>query len=352
MSVSALDFGTTRQGQPTHLFRMTNASGMQVDVTDLGASIVSVRVPDAQGRLVDVALGYDDVARYEDNRVALGGIVGRCCNRIAGASFTLEGRTFHLTANEGANTLHGGRDMWFERLWDGALIGRRGRRRKGADADTVTFGLFSPDGDQGFPGEVDARVTYQLTDDNELVLTYDAQPGVETIINLTNHTYWNLDGHDAGDVRGHTLQVFAETYTPTDDELIPIGIEESVEGTPLDFREPKTLMAAYEQGLSGLDHNFVVSHGRRQSHHAARLSAAHSGITLDVFSEFCALQVYDGGILDGLAGKDGVTYGAYAGIALETQFCPDAIHHPAFEQPVCTPDHPFTRRTVLKFGLA
>ena len=186
MSVHALDFGPTHTGQPAHLYRMRNANGMEVDVTDLGASIVSVRVPNRDGELVDVALGFDEVDGYEHNGAALGGVVGRCANRIAGAQFSLGGRTYQLTANEGPNTLHGGCDMWYERLWEGAMVGRKGDRRRGSSADTVIFGLFSPDGDQGFPGDVDVRVTYKLTDDNEIKIIYDAQPSLPTFINLTN----------------------------------------------------------------------------------------------------------------------------------------------------------------------
>lgn len=348
MSVSALDFGTTRKGQPIHLYRMRNTHGMEVDVCDVGASIVAVRVPTDDGRLVDVALGFDEAHRYEHNEAALGGIVGRCANRIAGASLTLDGRTFHLTPNDGDNTLHGGCDMWFERLWDSALIGRKGRRRKGTEADTVTFGLLSPDGDQGFPGDVDVRVTYQLTDEDELAITYDAQPTLMTAINLTSHAYWNLNGHDAGSVLDHTLRVRAHTFTPTGDDLIPDGTVADVCGTPLDFRVAKPMRQATDE-LGFLDHNFVVgTYGH--SRHVATLTGEATGITLRVFSDLPAIQVYAGGKLNVEGGKDGAAYQPCSGIALETQFCPDALHHEAFEQSVFTPERPFQSRTVLRFS--
>ncbi len=351
MSVYALDFGTTHTGQPTHLYRMKNANGMEVDVTDLGACIVAVRVPDRNGTLVDVALGFDEVSRYENNKFALGAVVGRCANRIAGASFELDGRTYTLTANEGTTALHGGRDMWYLRLWEGALIGKKGRRRKGASADTVIFGLFSPDGDQGFPGDLDVRVTYRLTDDNELRITYDAQPSLKTIVNLTNHSYWNLNGHDSGSVLGHTLQLAAERYTPTSADKIPDGRKVSVAGTPFDFRTAKRLDQDFTESFGNYDHNFLLG-GDGHRHKVATLVGDKTGIRMVVHTSTPAMQVYTARPLDVEDGKGGVTYGAYGGIALETQFSPDAIHHPEFRQPVFSPEYPFHSRTTYAFDLA
>lgn len=350
MSVHALDFGPTHTGQPAHLYRMRNANGMEVDVCDVGASIVSVRVPDKNGTLVDVALGFDEVSRYERDSAAMGGIVGRCTNRIEGASFELDGTTYHLTANEGGNTLHGGRDMWFERLWDGALIGRKGSRRKGANADTVIFGLLSPDGDQGFPGAVDVRVTYKLTDDNELKITYDAQPDLPTVINLTNHAYWNLNGHDSGNVLGHSLHIAAERYTPTGVSKLPDGRKVSVGGTPLDFRLPKRIDRDFTPRFNNYDHNFLLG-GNGRLQHAATLVGDKTGISLDIATDLPAIQVYTALELQMEGAKDNATYGPYAGIALETQYTPNAIHHKEYRQPVFSPERPYMSRTILSFGV-
>ncbi len=349
MSVHALDFGPTRTGMPAHLYRMRNANGMVVDVTDLGASIVSVRVPNRDGEFVDVALGFDEVDRYEHDSAAMGGIVGRCTNRIEGASFTLGSKTYALTANEGDNTLHGGRDMWFERLWEGALIGRKGNRRKGAAADTVIFGLLSPDGDQGFPGAVDVRVTYKLTDDNALIITYDAQPDLQTVINLTNHAYWNLNGHDSGDVLGHSLHIAAEYYTPTGASKLPDGRKVSVGGTPFDFRLPKAIGRDMSKRFTNYDHNFLLGDSRRLQH-AAMLVGDKTGISMEVATDLPALQVYTAEGLCVEGAKEGASYGAYAGVALETQFTPNAIHHTTYRQPVFSPERPFQSRTILTFG--
>jgi aldose 1-epimerase len=348
MSVYALDFGTTRKGLPTHLFRLKNENGMEVDVTDLGASVAAVRVPSKSGELVDVALGFDDVSRYENNVFAIGAIVGRCANRIAGAQFQLAGRTYQLTANEAPNTLHGGCDMWFERLWEGATIGKKGDRRRGANADTAIFGLLSPDGDQGFPGELDVRVTYQLTSDNELRITYDAQPGVETLVNLTNHTYWNLNGHASGSVLDHTLRIAAEQYTPAGASKIPDGRKVNVGGTPFDFRTPKVIGRDFTTSFSDYDHNFLLG-SARHTRLVATLEGNETGIAMDVITDMPAMQVYTAREMESHAAKDGADYGAYAGIALETQYTPDAIHHPSFEQPIFTPDRPFHSVTTYLF---
>ena len=351
MSVRALDFGTTRMGQPTHLYRLQNAAGMEVDIADLGASIVSVRVPTKDGALVDVALGFDETERYEHNTHAMGGIVGRYAGRIANASVELDGHTFKLTANEGANTLHGGCDMWFERLWEGAMVGRKGDRRRGSSADTVILGLFSPDGDQGFPGDVDVRVTYKLTDDNELKIVYDAQPSLPTYMNLTNHAYWNLNGHDSGEVLGHLLRVAAERYAPTDSYNIPRGRKVNVGGTPFDFRLPKAIGRDLNTRIIGYDHTLLLgSDGRMR--HVATLTGEKTGISMDVFTDMPSMQVYTAQHLMAEGAKDGAVYRPFGGIALETQFVPDAMHHEAFKQPLFTPEHPFHSRTTYKFSLA
>lgn len=348
MSVYALDFGTTRKGLPTHLYRLTNANGMEVDITDVGASIVAVRIPTKTGELVDVALGFDEAVHYEHNAFAVGGVVGRCANRIAGAQFELDGRTHELSANDGTNALHGGRDMWFERLWEGATIGRKGMRRKGAYADTVIFGLLSPDGDQGFPGAVDVRVTYRLTDANELEVTYDAQPNVRTVINLTNHAYWNLNGHDSGSILEHTLRIVSDRYMPVGPNMIPNRGEVDVAGTPFDFREPKPIAQDFDEELRNYDHNFVLDDCGGLAH-AATLTGNVTGIALDVLTDMPGIQVYTAQEMDGIAGKDGAIYGPYAGVALETQHAPDAIHQPTSLQPVYSPEEPLHTRTVFRF---
>lgn len=348
MSVYALDFGTTDSGIPTHLYRLKNSSGMEVDVTDVGASLVAVRIPTKDGALVDVTLGFDEATRYEHNYRYLGAFIGRCANRIAGASFQLDGRTYELTANEGSNYLHGGCDMWYGRLWDGAVIGKKGDRRRGAHADTAIFGLLSPDGDQGFPGELDVRVTYTLTEGNELRLVYDAQPTLKTLVNITTHPYWNLNGHLSGSVLDHTLQIAAEQYTPTNDQNVPDGRKVNVGGTPFDFRTPKAIGRDFSERFNNYDHNFVVNKGNGIQR-VATLVGDKTGIEMDMLTDMPAIQLYTARDLHLENVKEGGAYGGYAGVALEAQFSPDAIHHPDFRQPVFSPELPFHSCTTYRF---
>lgn len=333
-------FGQTERGDQAHLAVLSNEQGMTVATTDLGACLVSVRVPDGKGYVPDVTLGYDGVRGYEHNDADFGAIVGRCANRIAGASFELAGTTHRLAANEGANSLHSGPHLWFERMWQ--LV-------EDDKADTVTYELLSRPGDQGFPGAVDVHVSYTLTEKNELTVSYLAEPSAPTIVNLTCHAYWNLNGHAAGSVLDHTLKLDTESYTPSDEHLIPTGEILPVAGTPYDFRETRRLGDAIDEVSGGYDTNFVLSQ-TGQLEHAAHLVGDRSGITLDILTTSPGLQVYTSGGLNCDHGKGGRHYGRFDAVALETQFYPDAIHHKNFPQPVFGPDRPFQAKTVFSFG--
>ncbi len=334
-------YGTTATGQTANLYTVTNAQGASFTASDYGATLYSVRVPDAQGNFLDVALAHAGLGGYEKNAPGFGATVGRNANRIAGAGFELNGTTHHLSANEGANNLHSGPFPWFERMW----------QLSSSDERSVTFGLLSNAGDQGFPGEVSVHVTYTLDDENRLTIYYSAMPTEPTVINLTNHTYWNLEGHAYGSVDAHKLQVDASRYTPTDEALIPTGELRDVADTPFDLREDKVLGDILRAVPGGLDHNFCLDSGVGIAH-AARLVAGESGIALDVFTDLPGIQVYTAGGLADMRGKDGAAYGRFAGVALETQYWPDAIHHNDWPQPVFGPTHPFVSTTVFAFSLA
>ena len=350
MSVTSIPFGTALDGRTAHLYLLSNAGGMTVGVSDLGACLVSCRVPDGRGNAPDVLLGFDNASRYSDNIMAFGGIVGRVANRIAGASFGLHGTRYELTANQAGNCLHGGRDMWFERMWAARADSRTG-------SSSVVFSLFSPAGDQGFPADLAVEVTYELLDDNSLAIGYHAQASEPTPVNLCCHPYWNLNGHASGDVLGHTLQVEADSYTVVDSELIPTGEVAPVAGTPLDLREPRRIGDCLDSGVEGIDNNFALRPARDAEPFcglplAATLTGDVTGIRLRVYTTAPGLQVYTAAGLDERRGKDGARYGSSAGVALETQLWPDAIHHPEFPaatDPVFGPDRPFSSRTVFRF---
>jgi aldose 1-epimerase len=365
MPVTTLPFGTAPDGRPAHLYLLSNGHGMVVGATDLGACLVSCRVPDGEGRLPDVLLGYDSAAGYADNLMAFGGTVGRVANRIGGASFELGGTTYGLSANLAGSCLHGGRDMWFQRRW------KAGVGAPSAGASSVTFSLLSPDGDQGFPGDLDVRVTYALDDEDRLSLHYLALPSAPTLVNLCCHAYWNLNGHASGDVRGHSLQVEAGRYTVTDKDLVPTGELAPVEGTPLDLRRPRRIGDCLAGVPGGLDHNFALDArcgaggaagapaptdgGPGRPELAATLVGERSRIRLRVLTTAPGLQVFTAGGLCERHGKDGAAYGPSAGVALETQLFPGAIHHPGFPaatDPVFGPGRPFESETQFCFDLA
>lgn len=356
MKVIPAPFGNVSEG-PASLYTVRNAAGMEVAVSDFGARMVSVKVPCEGAEPLDVVLGYDDAAGYEADDALLGATVGRVVNRIGGASFQLEGKTYELTANEGANCNHSGRDFWCKRFWAVA------RAEQGADGGLVELVLDSPDGDQGFPGAVQMHLTFEVTAANELVITYDGTPDATTLVNMTNHSYWNLNGCGGVTVLGHRLAVDAGAYTETDDALVSTGSILPVDGTPLDLRDGKKLkdvVASTDHSIvnaRGVDHNFVLPEaeagegsfigvGRR----VAELVGDESKIRMTVTTDMPGMQVYTGNYLDGVRGKGGVDYHDHDAVALETNFFADAIHHPNFPQPVFGPDRPFRSRTVYAFA--
>ena len=345
------DFGVTAAGRMARVWRMTGAAGVSAEVTDFGACLVSLCVPDAAGTPTDVVLGYDDVAGYADNDTHFGAVIGRHANRIGGANFELDGSRYELAANEKGNSLHSGPDLWRTRLWEVV------RAEDTAEGGLVELRLQSPDGDQGFPGAVDVHVTYELSG-CALSVTYAGTPTARTIMNLTNHSYFNLNGQASGTVLGHRLTVEAAEYTETAADLVSTGRVLPVAGTPLDLREGPELRAAVESGepsivnARGLDHNYVLADAAGECRHVARLVGDASGIALDVSTDTPGIQIYTGNYIEGVRGKGGHVHHDHDAVCLETQFFPDAPHHPAFAQPVFGPERPYFSRTTFSFGLA
>lgn len=335
---NAIPFGTAPTGEAVHLYELGNDNGIRVGITDLGANLVSCHVPDGRGNFPDVLLGHAGAAGYLGDNSNLGAIVGRCANRIANASFEVGGTSYRLAANDGTHSLHSGPHKWSERLWKVA----------NRSDSSITFELTSRKGDQGFPGSVQATVTYKLTGDNQLSVAFKAIPSEATIINLTSHAYWNLNGHAAGSVLNHTLQLAATTYTPME-QHIPTGEIAPVTGTPYDFTSARTIGAELEALPGGYDDNFCLGNKGRVAH-AAHLVGDVTGITLDVLTDAPGIQIYTADYFDVPWAKGGVHYGAFAGLALETQYYPDAIHFKNFPQPVFTPSRPFVSKTIFAFG--
>ena len=339
-------------GKPIETFTLTNAAGVQVTAMTYGGIITSWLVPDRNGSFADIVLGYDDPAAYvKDNSPYFGALVGRYGNRIGGARFVLDRRTYTLAANNGPNHLHGGARGFDKRLWQGEAV----RGGKGA---AVAFSRTSPDGEEGYPGNLKVRVTYTLTDANELAVAYEATTDKATPVNLTQHTYFNLAGQGNGDILAHELRINADRYTPVDSGLIPTGELAPVDKTPFDFRQPTPIGARIRSEHPqmtigrGYDHNWVLSRSAAGLSPAADVYEPGSGRTLQVRTTEPGLQFYTGNFLDGtITGKAGRVYRERYGFCLETQHFPDSPNHPSFPSTTLRPGQTYRSRTVFVTGV-
>jgi len=353
--VTPASFGRLPDGTDVGLFTLSNARGLEVRAIAYGAILVSVRVPDRRGRLDDVVLGFDDLEGYLARSRYFGAIVGRYGNRIANGRFTIDGHTFQLATNNGKNHLHGGIKGFDKVVWRAQPHARDGHT-------AVAFSYTSRDGEESYPGTVQARVSYTLTERNELIVEYEATTDKPTPVNLTQHSYFNLAGEAHRDVLEHVLSIDADRFTPVDDTLIPTGELAPVAGTPFDFRQPTAIgarIAADHEQLrrgAGYDHNYVLN-GRAkgpasQPLHAARVVEPSTGRTLDVATTEPGVQFYSGNHLAGELGKGGHAYGPRAGFCLETQHFPDSPNHPQFPSAILRPGATYRSRTVFTFGVA
>jgi aldose 1-epimerase len=339
--------------QRVAVFTLANGKGMEVRVTEYGATILSIRVPDRRGHVDDVVLGFDSLADYVRNPRYIGAVVGRYGNRVAGGRFTLDGREYTLARNNGPNHLHGGTRGFDKVIWRGEPI-------EGRDTVGVRLRYRSVAGEEGYPGTLYASVTYKLTPRNELIIQYDATADAPTIVNLTQHTFFNLVGAATRDVLDHELTLFASRFTPTDSTSIPTGELAPVAGTPFDFRAPARIgarIAANDRQLrmtNGYNHNFVLDRpaGDRSILHAAHVREPTSGRTLDVYTTEPGLQFFTANAFDGtLIGKGGRAYGRHFGLCLEAQHFPDSPNHPQFPSTVLRPGDRYRTVTVFRFGV-
>jgi aldose 1-epimerase len=350
-TVTVASFGWTPDRKAVEVYTLTNARGMQVRAITYGAIIQAVRVPDRSGHLADVALGHDSLPGYLSASPYFGAVVGRYANRIARGRFTLDGRTYRLATNDGANHLHGGVKGYDKVVW-GAQSFQRG------DTVGVRFELTSPDGDGGYPGTLRVTVTYTLSPGNELIVDYTAASDRPTPVNLSQHSYFNLAGEGSGDILKHVLTINADRYTPVDTTLIPTGELASVAGTPFDFRTPTAIGARIEEPDTqlrrgrGYDHNFVLSRSGGGLEHAVRVLDPRTGRTLDISTTEPGLQFYSGNFLDGtITGKGGHVYGRRSALVLETQHFPDSPNQQDFPSTILRPDREYRSRTVFAFGV-
>lgn len=350
--VKKASFGATAEGVPVDLYTLTNASGMEVRAISYGGIILSLRVPDRAGKLGDVVLGYDAIDGYLKASPYFGSIIGRYGNRIARGRFTLDGKEYTLAANNGPNALHGGTKGFDKVVW-------RAEPFEKSEGVGVVFSYTSPDGEEGYPGKLEATVTYTLDDANTLSFDYRAVTDKPTPVNLTQHSYFNLAGDGQGDILGHELMLKASRFTPVDSTLIPTGEIRSVAGTPFDFTTPHTIGERIGTGDEqirfggGYDHNFVLDRDAGDSLQlAARVYEPTSGRVMEVSTTEPGVQFYSGNFLDGsITGKAGHVYRHRTGFCLETQHYPDSPNKPEFPSTILKPGEEYRSRTVYAFSV-
>ncbi len=351
MSIKSQSFGKTKSGEKVTLFTLTNRNGMKVSLTNYGANIVSIIVPDKKGDFSDVVLGYDDIAGYEVNGPGYGSFIGRHANRISNASFVINGKKYEVEKNDGNNHLHGGLVGYNKYVYEEEVF-------EEDDSISVEFSRLSPDMEQGYPGNLDISVTYTLTDDNELVIEYVAVSDKDTVINLTNHSYFNLAGHDKGTILNHKVMIDADKFTPTDDELIPTGELRDVTGTPMDFRKLKAIGeeidADYEplKQAGGYDHNYVLNISGDEIEKVGELVDEESGRVMEIYTDMPGMQLYTGNFITGTEkGKNGIVYKKRDGVCFETQFFPNSTNIPEFKPCIFKAGQEFDYVTVYKFSV-
>jgi aldose 1-epimerase len=343
-------FGILEDGTELSAWSFTNKNNMTMVVTDLGATLLQLLVPDRDGKQRDVVLGYDTPQEYISNTCYFGAVIGRSGNRIDKGRFEIGGKTYQMDINDNENNLHSGNNGFDIRRWNVKEIDEA--------KNSITFGLTSPAGDQGFPGNFEVSVTYTLTDANEIVLHYEGISDADTVANMTNHTYFNLAGHASGSIEGQTLQLLAKSYTPVrDSQSIPTGEIASVAGTPMDFTQPKTIgrdiEADFEQlkFVGGYDHNYVLSDHAGEQKKMAEASCEESGIVMEAFTDCCGVQFYAGNFITDQKGKKGARYAKRQGFCLESQYYPNSVNQTGFPSPILKAGEKYDTVTSYRFSV-
>jgi len=347
-SLSKKDFQKTVDGKEINLYLLTNKNGVEISVINFGCKIVSWLVPDRNGRFVDVVLGKSNIDDYmNDQEPYFGAICGRTANRIANGKFFLDGCEHQLAVNNGPNNLHGGLKGFNSVIWNARQI----------DESTLELTYLSKDGEEGFPGNLNVTTIYKLTEDNALEISYEATTDKTTIINLTNHSYFNLSGEGDSYIGDHKLIINSDFYLPSNDVAIPLGKPEEVEDTPFDFRSEYTIGKRIEEEYTqliygnGYDHNFILNRSKSDLEFCAKAISPKTGIIMDIYTTEPGVQLYTGNYLDGsFIGKNGHKYPKRSAFCLETQHFPDSIHHPDFPTIVLFPEEKFYSKTIYKFS--
>jgi aldose 1-epimerase len=343
-------FGEIGDGRIAHLYTLINDHGAEVNITNYGGIVVSLRVPDREGEMGDVVLGYDTLQEYVDDDCYFGCVVGRYANRIANGRFRLHGREYALARNDGENHLHGGERGFNKVLWDAEEVEQ-------SEGVGLVLSYLSRDGEEGYPGNLSVRLVYLLTNDDELRIGYTATTDQDTVVNLSHHSYFNLAGNGAGDILGHSLTIDAETFTPVGEGLIPTGELRRVAGTPLDFREPTEIGSRIDSDHEqlgfggGYDHNYVLNNRSGSLALAARVCEPSMGRVMEVHTTEPGIQFYSGNFLEGVVGKGGRVYELRGGLCLEAQHFPDSPNKPGFPSTALSPGETYSQATVYRFSV-
>lgn len=350
MNIQKESFGVTREGLQVSRYVLNNGNGMEVHFTDYGANIIKIIVADKDGHLDDIALGYDSISDYEDNNPGFGSFIGRHANRIKDGTFELNNLIYKLEKNDGNNNLHGGDIGYNKVVYNVATF-------KVEDTISIEFSRVSPDMEQGFPGNLDIKVRYTITKDNSLTINYNAISDQDTVVNLTNHSYFNLSGHNSGSVLEQKVWIKSDSFTPTDDELIPTGEVADVTNTPMDFRELKALgrdiEADYKPLLfaGGYDHNYILKKETSQVEKVATLVDDKTSRVMDVYTDMPGMQLYTGNFIDNERGKKGIIYKKRDGVCFETQYYPNSVNIPEFPSSILKGGEEYKSTTIYKFSI-
>lgn len=349
MSITQKFYGKTPDGKTVNIFTLANSKGMKAEIINYGGTLVSLNVPDREGNLDDIVLGYDSLEKYMTGNKFFGAIIGRHANRIQNSCFELNGKLYELTSNDGKNNLHGGNKGFNKVIWKAEI----GTNKHG---ECLQLYYKSKDGEEGFPGNLDVRVEYTLTEDNAIIIDYFAVSDKDTVVNLTNHSYFNLSGHSSGDILKHKVKINADKFTENDKYSIPTGKIMDVKGTPMDFTE----LTAVGQGIfsdyyqiiygNGYDHNWVLNVGGKEPQKAAEVYDDISGRVMEVYTNKPGIQFYTGNFLDGSdVGKEGAIYNKRNALCLETQYFPNGIKQNNFPSPVLKAGDIYNFTTIYKF---
>lgn len=348
MSITKNYFGTLQDGSKVDIFTLTNSNKISVDIINFGGIIVSILVPDKNGKIDDVTLGYRDLCKYIDNDGYLGALIGRHANRIEDAQFELNGKVYQLAKNDGDNHLHGGNVGLHNVVWKAEIVKD--------SIEKLVLTHTSPDGEENYPGNLDVKVEYSLTEENELKIDYSAVSDKDTVVNFTNHAYFNLSGHASGDVLKHQIYINADKFTPVNDKCIPTGEIRAVKGTVMDFTQMEGIADGLNSGDEqiecgkGYDHNWVLNTNGNINEVAAQLYDPESGRIMQVFTTKPGIQFYSGNFLsEKLIGKDNTVYYKRSGLCLETQYFPNAMKHKHFPSPVLKANEEYKHITIYKF---